>query len=106
MTIPSIRTLHGIVRISVVVLLLIALVAGQARGSTPEAAINGSAVSRLSPEPALSLAENERPIDAASLLTTSMQLVLFGVDTFLEMHEQDVSDDCNASAALDATLSN
>jgi len=102
MTIPSIRTVHGIVRISVVILLLIAVVAGQARSSTPEPATNGSALSQPSPEPPMSPADKDRRTADTSLMTVSVQLVLFGVDTFLEMHEQNVTDDRNA--ALDATV--
>jgi hypothetical protein len=100
MTIPSIRTVHGIVRISVVVLILIAVIAGQPRSSTPEPASNGSTLSQPSPEPPAD--EDWRTADT-SLMTVSVQLVLFGVDTFLEMHQQHVTDDRNA--ALDATQS-
>lgn len=97
MTIPSIRTVHGIVRISVVVLILIAVIAGQARSSTPEPATNGSASSRLSAEPPLSLADKDGQTAGTSIATASVQLVLFGVDTFLEMHQQNASDDRNAA---------
>jgi hypothetical protein len=103
MTIPSIRTVHGIVRISVVVLILIAVIAGQARSSTPEPATNGSALSRPSLEAPLAPAEKDRQTAGTSLTTASVHLVLFGVDTFLEMHQQNVSDDSNV--ALDATVS-
>jgi hypothetical protein len=99
MTIPSIRTVHGIVRISVVVLILIAVIAGQARSSTPEPATNGSALSQPLPEPP---ADKDRRTADTSLMTVSVQLVLFGVDTFLEMHKQNVTDDRNA--ALDAKV--
>lgn len=102
MTIPSIRTVHGIVRISVVILLLIAVVAGQARSSTPVPATNGSALSHPSPEPPLSSAGTYRQTTGTSLMAASVQLVRFGVDTFFEMQQQKVTDD--HSAALDTTL--
>jgi len=47
-------------------------------------------------------ADKDRRTADTSLMTVSVQLVLFGVDTFLEMHEQNVTDDRNA--ALDATV--
>jgi hypothetical protein len=100
MTIPSIRTVHGIVRISVVVLLLIAVIAGQARSSPPEPATHGSALSYPSPEPPLSPVEKDRQTAGTSLANASVQLVLFGVATFLEMHGQHALDDRDASATL------
>ena len=99
MTIPSIRTVHGIVRISVVVLILIAVIAGQARSSTPAPATTVSASSRLSAEPPLSLAHKDEQTAGTSIATASVQLVLFGLDTFLEMHQQNASDDRNAANA-------
>jgi hypothetical protein len=99
MTIPSIRTVHGIVRISVVILLLIAVVAGQARSSTPAPATNGSALSHPSPEPPLSSAGKHRQTGGTSLMAASVQLVQFGVATFFEMQQQNVSDDRNATLA-------
>lgn len=97
MTIPSIRTVHGIVRISVVVLILIAVIAGQARSSTPEPATNGGASSHPSAKPPLSLADKDGQTAGTSIAAASVQLVLFGVDTFLEMHQQNASDDRNAA---------
>jgi hypothetical protein len=90
---------HGLVRISVVVLILVAVIAGQARSSTPEPATNGNASSRPSMEQPLP-ADKKRQTAGASIATASVQLVLFGVDTFLEMHQQNASDDRNANAAL------
>jgi hypothetical protein len=73
-----------------------AVIAGQARSSTPELETEGSASSRPSAEPPLSLADKDRQTAGASIATASVQLVLFGVDTFLEMHQQNASDDRNA----------
>jgi hypothetical protein len=95
---------HGIVRISVVALILIAVIAGQARSSTPEPATNGGTSSPPSPEMQLSPAENDRRTANTSLLTASVQIVLFVVDTFLDMHGQDATDDRNA--ALDNSRDN
>jgi hypothetical protein len=93
MTIPSIRTLHGIARISVVLLLVIAVVTGQTRSNFPEKSTDRSALSRSSPEQPLLPVEKDRRATGSSLTNASVQLVRFGVDTFLELHQQDVPDD-------------
>ena len=99
MTIPSIRTLHGIVRISVVLLLVIAVVAGPARANLPREATNAGAFGHLSAEAVLSPDENDREAAGTSLICASVQLVLFGVDTFLDLRRQEVSGDSKVAAA-------
>ncbi len=95
MTIPSLQTLHGITRVSVLLLFVIAVFTAQARNSLPEQAANCGAPSNPQAEPAPSTAANHRDGSGTTLVTASARLVLFGVDTFLELHEQNVADDRN-----------
>lgn len=99
MTFPTIRTLHGIARISVIALLLMAVVFGQARGNVPAQDTADSASSDPLPPSPLSPEDGERPAASTSLMDASVQLVLFGIDTFIESHRQDPADDQNAAVA-------
>ncbi|HSD71077.1 MAG TPA: hypothetical protein VLB07_16075 [Woeseiaceae bacterium] len=80
-------------------LLLIAVVLGQARGNVPQQGTSESATSRPVPQSPLSPAENDRPTARSSLMDASVQLVLFGIDTFLESHGQGPADDQDAEVS-------
>jgi hypothetical protein len=96
MTIPSLKTLHGVARVSVLLLFVIAVFTSQARSSLPEHTENCSALSSRQAEPAPSTAAKQRESSGTTLVTASVHLVLFGVDTFLELHELDVAGDRKA----------
>jgi hypothetical protein len=96
MTIPSLQTLHGVARVSVLVLFVIAMFTAQASSSLPEQAANCAVLSSAQTDPSTAPMQYEN--SGTTLVTASVRLVIFGVETFLKLHGQDVVDDRKTQA--------